>query len=133
MIEPKAGLRLKVYCDMKRDGGGWTLIVSSHHNSWTVDNVKLRHEDTPDLKKDYSILQYADHLKRNYLIKDSKFQYRLEANTLGMCRIICMYITTLDVAYIQSNKAMSAVNSEILFSCSNILSPCNLLNLKVSL
>ena len=68
---------------MNRDGGGWTLIVSSHTNNWTVDNVKLRNKDQPDLEEDYSILEHANALKRSYLIKDAKFQYRLEANTLG--------------------------------------------------
>ena len=82
-IQPKDGTRLKAYCDMKRDGGGWTLIVSSHTNSWTSDNVKLRNIDKPNLKEDYSILSYANDLKNNYLIKSKKFQYRLEANTMG--------------------------------------------------
>ena len=79
---------------MKRDGGGWTLIVSSHTNSWTSDNVKLRSEATPDLKKDYSILKYANYLKRSYLIKDMKFEYRLEANTMGKYLLIVYFSTS---------------------------------------
>ena len=82
-IQPQDGLTLKVYCDMTRDGGGWTLIVSSHSNTWTSDNVRLRNEDKPNTMEDYSILKHGDALKRSYLISENTFQYRLEAQTMG--------------------------------------------------
>lgn len=69
---------------MKRHGGGWTLIVSSHTNSWTEENVKLRNKDTPHLRDDYSILTYANMFKYDASIKDSTFEYILEANNRGM-------------------------------------------------
>ena len=82
-IEPDGSTSLKVFCDMTRDDGGWTLIVSSHTNDWTANSVKERNPGSPDLFKDYSILKYADKIKESYLIKEATFQYRLEAQTRG--------------------------------------------------
>ena len=71
------------YCDMSRDGGGWTLLVTSHTNSWTSQNVLLRNKDTPQLDNDYSILSRADSIKNNINVKGTSFEYRLEAEKLG--------------------------------------------------
>ena len=68
---------------MTRDEGGWTLIVSSHTNDWTSSNVVLRNADSPDVRKDYSILKHADKFKTHYLIKGNFFEYRLEAQEKG--------------------------------------------------
>ena len=81
-VTPKPGLTLKVYCDMTRNGGGWTLIVSSHTNQWNVDNVKSNNADDPNLWKDYSILDHANAFKDNYLFGPT-FDYRLEAEEFG--------------------------------------------------
>jgi len=82
-IYPTGSRPIMTYCDMSRDGGGWTLLVSSHTNSWTAEDVKLRNADSPKLHGDYSILQYANDIKDNINVAGSKFEYRLEAQSRG--------------------------------------------------
>ena len=82
-IYPIGSQPIMAYCDMSRDGGGWTLLVTSHTNSWTAQNVKLRNANSPKLTDDYSILQYADSIKDNIKVAGSTFEYRLEAQSRG--------------------------------------------------
>ena len=73
---------------MTSDGGGWTLLVSSHMNDWTEANVLSRGAQNPSLNKDYSMLKHADAIKRSYLISEPTFEYKLEAHTRGNVRFV---------------------------------------------
>ena len=86
-INPTGSQDIMAYCDMSRDGGGWTLLVASHTNSWTAQNVRVRNIDTPELYGDYSILQHADSIKDNINVDGSSFEYRLEAQSPGNWQI----------------------------------------------
>lgn len=76
---------------MNRDGGGWTLLVTSHTNEWTKDNVELKNEDKPSLISDYSILKYADDIKNELNIVGTKFEYRLEAQRPGKYMMMVLF------------------------------------------
>ena len=82
-IYPTGSRPVMTYCDMTRDGGGWTLLVTSHTNSWKAQNVKLRNTNYPKLTGDFSILQYADSIKNNKEVTGNTFEYRLEAQSRG--------------------------------------------------
>ena len=85
------------YCDMSRDGGGWTLLVTSHTNGWTAENVRLKNSNSPKLTNDYSILQFADSIKDNINVAGSKFEYRLEAQSPGTVKM-AIHIRVLKAA-----------------------------------
>lgn len=47
---------LPAYCDMTSESGAYTLLVTSAHGNWRVNDVKARNTRTPSLSNDYSIL-----------------------------------------------------------------------------
>ena len=87
------GEPFQIYADMTTDGGGWTLLLLNNNNGWTYQNALLRNELTPpsspndriwqqngaDGSDNYSIVQWADYIKKS----PSGFQYMIDATTRG--------------------------------------------------
>lgn len=81
-IQPKVNSKTyKVYCDMKKDDGGWTLLVTAVEDNgkttgnWNTTNIKKRNISSPSLANYYSILGLADSIK--HISEDDKVLYRI--------------------------------------------------------
>ena len=72
------GTPFQIYADMTTNGGGWTLILSNNSSTgWNGTNAILRNENSPTIDGQYSIIAYADYIKKGA----SGFQYMIDATT----------------------------------------------------
>jgi hypothetical protein len=90
-----SGTAVQIYADMTTDGGGWTLLVQNNLNyQWDNDTTLLRNSTTPpstlvdygssqsDLNN-YSILGWANYIKKTASAGEATFDYMLDAAYRG--------------------------------------------------
>ena len=105
-----SGTPFQIYADMTTDGGGWTLIMTnSAASGWTYANAIALNTGTPSITSNYSIIGWADYIKRSA----SGFQYMIDAVTRGSYGGI--WTANGSYSFVNSNNSQTNVTRNIKF------------------
>ncbi|MEX2512283.1 MAG: fibrinogen-like YCDxxxxGGGW domain-containing protein [Cyclobacteriaceae bacterium] len=105
-----AGEPFRIYADMTTDGGGWTLILCNvGFSGWTFENAILRNQASPGLSTNYSIVAWADAIKKSA----SGFQYMLEATARN--RWGGIFTANQEYTFVKTNNSQTDITRDISF------------------